>query len=331
MTKQIFWLRESASGAWVTPFSYTGELPAPLREQIEIVPSNEIHLPYLERSKSLAAVLPLALHCDPAGMAILTPEDADGEYLTRYRVMLTLAAAAHGGEDAGFHLACGDGTSLDGRESAGWTRPPIERQHGFFHVYRMVSRAFQRCLRDRFPEAYFANPARYTDTATAWPVLLFAASTPFMGKNRHVFNYDVLDNDSIDRFYRSAERGLPRVLAETEAKLIAAGRTDLAKLYAPRHAHRIVEFVKRDRNAMRSLLLAESMLFDEFFRLARTMNELCAGHRLLRTAPAAASDFVRLLHIRLRRFYHHIPVLELATPLFLAVTHALYESRDDVK
>ena len=327
MTKQIFWLRESSSGAWATPFAYTGELPPPILEQIEIISSNEIHLPYLERSKSISDVLPLVPHCDPAGIAILAPEDGGGEYVTRYQVMLALAAAANGYEDPGFRLSNGDGTAIDGRESIGWAKPPIERQHRFFRVYRMVSRAFQQCLRDRFPEAYFTGPDCYSDTASAWPVLLFAASTPFMSRSRHVFNYDVLDNESIERFYRSAERGLPRVLADVEAKLLAAGMTDLAKLYAPSQSRRIVAFVKRDRNPMRSLLLAESMLFNQFFELAHTMHELCTGQRPLRTAPTAATEFVRQLHCRLRRFYDNVPVPQLAMPLFIAVTHALYESK----
>lgn len=331
MTKQIYWLRESACGGWATPFAYTGELPASLREQIETIPSGEIHLPYLERSKSISDVLPLALHCDPAGVAILSPADAGEEYLAWYKVMLALAAAAHGVEDAGFHLACGDGTAMDGRESIGWMNPPVERHARFYRVYRMASRAFQRCLRDRFPDAYFADPERYRDTEKAWPILLFAASTPLMSKSRSIFNYDVLDNDLIDRFYRSAGRGLPRILAAVEKKLLDAGLTDLAKLYAPARSRRIVEFVKRDRNPMRSLLLAESLLFNEFFGLAHRMHELGTAQRPLRSAPAIASEFVRALHVRLRRFYCNVPVLQLAMPLFAAFTHALYESRDTIE
>ena len=184
MTKQIFWLRESPSGGWVTPFAYTGELPAPLLEQIENIPSDEIHLPYLERSTSLVEVLPLAVHSDPAGVAILSPEAGDEEYVTRYQVTLALAAAAHGDEDPGFHLTCGDGTAIDGRDSMGWSNPPVERERCFFNVYRLVSRAFQRCLRDRFLEAYFADPERYRDTEKAWPVLLFAASAPLSASRR---------------------------------------------------------------------------------------------------------------------------------------------------
>jgi hypothetical protein len=331
MTKQIFWLRESAIDGWAPPFLYTGELPAQLQAQIENIPSNEIHLPYLERSGSLADALPLRLNVDPAGMVVLTPERGDGEYLSRYQVMLTLAAAAHGGEDAGFRLSNGDGTAIDGRESIGWRLPPIERQRRFLPVYRMVSHAFQLCLRERFPGAYFADIDRYHDTAAAWPVLLFAASAPFTSKSRHGFNYDVLDNASIDRFYRSAERRLPPVLAAVEAKLKAAGLSDIAKQYSPARSRSIVAFVKRDRNPMRSMLLAEARLFNEFFQLARTMHDLCSEKRPLRTAPKEASEFVRALHIRLRRFYANVPVLELAMPLFLAVTHALYESRSIVK
>jgi len=331
MTKQIFWLRETAKGGWVTPFAYTGELPLYLKDHIEIIPAAEIHLPYLERSQSLYEKQPLALHYDKSGAAILSPEEEGAEYVTRYQVALALAAAVHGVEDGGFHLTAGDGVALDGMESIGWHKPPIERKHGFFRAWDAVSRAFQPCLRERFPAAYFADIERFRDTKAAAPVLLFAASSPFLTRTRSVFTYDLLDHESVEKFYRSAERGLPAVLAATEARLINAGMADLASFYAPSKAHRILDLVRRDRNPMRSVIFSESMLFDEFFRLAHAMYDFGASRRPLKTAPKVADEFVRHLHTRLRRFYNSVPMQQLAMPLFLAVTHALYESRSPVK
>ena len=160
---------------------------------------------------------------------------------------------------------------------------------------------------------------------------MFAASTPFLTKSRHIFTYDVLDHESVEKFYRSAARGLPRVLSAVEADLISRGMPHLAGSYAPGRSHRIIEFVKRDRNPLRSLLQSEAMLFDEFFRMAQRMRQVTSSPRALRTAPTVADGFVRKLHSHLRRFYNNVPVHELAMPLFIAVTHALYESLSTVK
>jgi hypothetical protein len=339
MPQQIFWLRESASGAWITPFAFSGELPAEfpaeLREQIAGLPFDEVHLPYLQRAQTLEDVPPAVDLCDLEDRTIIKPAGAGIDYVNRYQILLALAAAAHGVEEPRFRLTDYGGHVIEGREASAWADPPIERERRFFGVYRMVSRAFQQCMRERLPAAYFTVAGRYMDTETAWPVLLLAASTPFVSRSRSAFTYDVLDLDSVEKFYRSAERGLPRVLAGVEAKLLADGMKELAKSYAPARAERILAFVKRDRNPMLSLLLAEAMLFDEYFRFAHIMHDLCApgaNHRReIRKVSTAAWEFVRALHSRLRRFYNGVPMQQLVMPLFLAVTHALYESKRTVK
>ena len=299
------------------------------------MPFQEIHLPYLQRAQILEELPTAAEFCSLVDRTIIKPAEAGNEYLNRYQVMLTLAAAAHGVQDPRFRLTGSDGLVLEGREASAWADPPIEREHRFFGVYRMVSRAFQRSMREHVPAAYFSVAGRYNDTETAWPILLFAASNPFVSRTRSTLTYDVLDHDSVEKFYRSAARGLPRVLAGVEAKLLADGMTDLALSYAPMRADRIMAFVKRDRNAMLSLLSGEAMLFDDHFRFAHVMHDLCAPsatrHREIRKISTAASEFVRTLHSRLRRFYNGVPMHQLVMPLFLAVTHALYESKRTVK
>ncbi len=331
MTKNIIWLRQSPSGAWATPFvlpaKLTREVPKQLRSQLELYPHSEIHLPYLERKQTLPDVSQLQLLSDIPGRAFLVPPNAGPDYLTRYQIMLAIAAAVHEVKLPPFCLAAEDGTVLEGRESIAWLKPPIERQRHYFRVCRAVSRAFQLHLRNRFTAAYFSDMERFRDTEKAWPVLLFAASRPFEGKLRSALTYEVLDHQSVDKFYRSATRGLPRVLAAVQERLVANGYADIARAYSPARTQNIVQSVQRDRNPMRSLLLSQSLLFEVFFRFVNKVHGLADSQRTLRTAPAVAAKFVFELRSHLRRFYNNIPMSELALPLFLCATHAMFEAR----
>ena len=340
MTRNLFWLRESASGGWITPYAFSedalpADLPADLKKNFLAMSYTEVHLPYTEWRQPLPD-RPLIFLCPCLeGRVILQHPETNREYIDRYQIMLSMAAAAHGVEEPRFRLLGAYGRSLDARECSAWANPPFEREGRFFGVYKMVSRAFQQTMREMLPALYFANVQRYMDTEMAYPMLLLAASSPFRGRNRSTLTYDVLDLDSVDKFYRSAQRGLPRVLAGVEAKLLEDGLTELAKAYAPSRAERVLAFVKRDRNPMRSLLLAEASLFDDFLRFAHRMHDLCAEgplrRRQIRKIPTATSEFVRTLHSRLRRYYNGVPMYGLTMPLFMSVTHALYESRKTVK
>jgi len=209
--------------------------------------------------------------------------------------------------------------------AGGWTNPPLEREGGYRSVWKRVARTSQLFMREHFAATYFSDRTRYGNTRMAWPVLLFAASKPYFSTETYAFTYDLLDDEAVAKFYRSAARGLPALLEKVEAELSAAGMTELAKQYAPWRTPDIVAFVERDRNPMYTLLHSEAMLLDDLLRLGRRMRGIAAQPRTLPTAEAVAAEFSRGLHTRLRRFYRKAPVEELAVPLFLAVTKVLNE------
>lgn len=89
-----------------------------------------------------------------------------------------------------------------------WLAAPDERTPGFFPAFARVSVAIQARLRERVPSYYFLEPQAFGNVKTAYPMLVYRASSPFRGKMRTELTYDVLNPKTLSAFFRSVRPAL---------------------------------------------------------------------------------------------------------------------------
>jgi hypothetical protein len=113
-------------------------------------------------------------------------------------------------------------------------------------VYKQLSLTLQFLLKRYLRDYYFRDISRYQDLATAYLVLLYAAIPP---ENSIVVNgstssvddgiyWDVADINAVRGMANLARdsaspQGFRAQLAQAQARLLAAGETDLAKFFDP--------------------------------------------------------------------------------------------------
>jgi len=203
---------------------------------------------------------------------------------------------------------------------ARWLQAPDERNSTFFPVFARVSVAVQTVLREHMPKAYFADWEKYSDTKTAYPMLIYQASRPFHGKLRSELTYDVLNPKTLAALFRSVKLALPELLDVVEAKLRAAGLDEPAAKYARKRAPEIVQSVERlskSRKCLYALIHGEALLVNALLALGG-LGGLAAKEQARRVA-----SFEKRWNFQLRRIYPGMNFTWLAGTLLEAATGAL--------
>jgi len=206
------------------------------------------------------------------------------------------------------------------RPDAHWLSAPGECDTDFLPAFGAISRAMQIALRERLPVAYFHRLEEFRDQQRANAILLFQASPPFRAKVRTDLTYDVLDPEMLETLARKAKPRLAHALAAVEAKLHAAGLTELACQYTPRRAFEIVADVQRlarSRRCLLSLIRAEGLLVNALVQLGGT-RELSARKQKTRMA-----SFCKNWNSQLRWMCAGKDFSSLAPTILDAATHAL--------
>ncbi len=147
-----------------------------------------------------------------------------------------------------------------------WFEAPRERTPQFFTTYAKVSVALQQALRQLAVRHFFVDLSRYRNERSAYTLLAYASSRRFRPLSRTDFTYDVTNATVMTTFFRMSRRKMIAALTEAQTLLLAAGETELAKLYDPddvRHILKIVKKQKRFRKPLHRLLIAEGKLLNE--------------------------------------------------------------------
>jgi len=206
------------------------------------------------------------------------------------------------------------------KPDACWLRAPDERTPGFLATFAEVSVAIQNVLRERVPVAYFENLANFRNLKTAYPMLIYQASRPFRGKMRSELTYDVLNPQTVAKFFRTAKPVLTDLLAVAEARLRVAGLAELAKEYEPRKLPAVIQAVQKwnkSRKCLYILIRAESVLVNTVVDLGGL------GNLAPKQQARRAASFEKKWRFQLRRLYPGTDFTWLAPDLFQAATAAL--------
>jgi hypothetical protein len=168
-----------------------------------------------------------------------------------------------------------------------WTGAPDERHPAYFPTWRAVSLAVQQALRCWIPETYFRDPARYEDRPAAFPLLVYAASRPCLGRPRTEFTYDVADTEVLPRALHQIGASLQSVLQTVERSLYDGGRPALARRYAPRWHQDVLRAVQRKPRPLLSLLGDEAAVVNALVGLG-------SGRKMQGVKPFARSASMAL-------------------------------------
>ena len=147
-----------------------------------------------------------------------------------------------------------------------WFEAPRERTPQFFITYAKVSVALQLALRRLVLQHFFVDLNRYKNQRSAYTLLAYASSRRFRPLSRTDFTYDVTNATVMATFFRMSRRKLIAALTEAQRQLLAAGQTEVAKMYDPHDVRRILKIVKKQkrfRKPLHRLLIAEGKLLNE--------------------------------------------------------------------
>ena len=201
-----------------------------------------------------------------------------------------------------------------------WLAAPVERTAAFQTTFTAVSLAIQELLRTQLPLRYFTSLEAYLDVRRGYPMLLYSASAPLWGRERKYFHYDVLDPDSMRRFYYAARGQLTSKLKTLGKGFKAQGRKDLAMRYSRYESKSIVESVRHNPKSIHTLLVAEGLLINQLIEYSQRMLESP------RARIGATNGLLRSWAQTLRRASSAFDASGLAPELFRVSTAALRES-----
>jgi len=218
--------------------------------------------------------------------------------------------------------------SVAGSLAAAWLHAPAESAPEYFPVFSRVSVAVQQAMRRWLPLIYFADLSRYEDLAAAYPLVFYRSTRPFAGRPRCDFTYDLVSPDAPGVARCWAARPLARTLGAVQQTLTAAGKTRLARFYAPRRAPEILYGIVKQPRLINALLFADSFIVDNMLRLGLEGCELAGS---MAASPARAvkdlanfsADFAATFHRRLRRLYGGRNFVALGSLLLVEATNAL--------
>ncbi|HEV2200354.1 MAG TPA: hypothetical protein VGR73_11095 [Bryobacteraceae bacterium] len=196
-----------------------------------------------------------------------------------------------------------------------WLAAPVQRQFGYFRVWRNVSVALQNFLRRAAPEIYFRDPARYEDRRAAGALLVYQASHVCRGMRETEFAYDIANGETLPAALSMIGGPMQQALGEAQRRVEASGRPELARRYVPVWHEDIVQAVRQRPRRLLALLGDEAALIDAVITLG-TARDL-----------GMVKPFVRSVLAVLRSF-HDCDMRELGAPLLAAATRALEREMD---
>ncbi len=210
-----------------------------------------------------------------------------------------------------------------------WLQAPGERDAAFRDVYPRVSVAVQRSLRTWLPRMFFTSLERYRTLETAFPLLVYSSSRPYVGGSKYDFTYDILSEASMALFFRRVSRQLPKQLSRVHAVLRHAGDKSTAVHYHPARAEEVLRAVQAKPRLLLGLLAAEAFLVNAFVILGCGMREAGQqdGGAGRRRVAAVASAFARPVGRRLNRLYAGCGFPGLGVLLLQEATRALIGNR----
>src|SRR5579883_113144 len=109
---------------------------------------------------------------------------------------------------------------------------PRERDPRYFRTWQRVSLALQQKLREWIPAGYFADPSRFEDRETAYPILVYASARLCYGKPKTEFTYDVADGQMVETALYKIGTTLRLVLEPVEKRLRDSGIIELSARYS---------------------------------------------------------------------------------------------------
>jgi hypothetical protein len=206
-----------------------------------------------------------------------------------------------------------------------WKSAPREKDGSYFTVHAAVSIAVQAALRRWLAWHWLSNLANYEDTPGTYTVLAYLCTRPFPGRRRTDYTYDTLTTDWMPFAFRFARRPLRCLLKKIHGVLLAAGNKMLARKYHPSNAKFILERVRKQRKAIRSVMAGEGAIVNYVLKCGLELQAATDPIRAAHLAP----EFVRGLAVRLRRLFQEQDLTDLATMLLLEATDAVAVSQGD--
>ena len=160
------------------------------------------------------------------------------------------------------------------RWAEAWSQLPLKREADYVDRFMWLSLALQEMGRYWLPALWLADAGCYEAPNVAWPVLVYAASQPFVDRKRGQYGYDPMIPNSVQRAASTALNHLPELLAPIHRDLRAAGLASTAEHYAPRRSRQIVAAVQRHPRGLTNLLAGDSFFLEHCFHIAGLAREL---------------------------------------------------------
>jgi hypothetical protein len=184
-----------------------------------------------------------------------------------------------------------------------WLETPPERSTEFLLRFGEASVAVQQALRHWLPRLYFADLSRAEKSHLAIPLLAYAASRPYLARERGLFTYDVLNPNDLSTAYRTAGLGLDAQMAWLWRKLKEAGRDDLLPIYDPSQSAYRMGSIRRSPATFARLLVTEGEWMETLLRLAARARDIAGDPRPPRNVHRFCSIAANAIQVRLRKLY----------------------------
>jgi hypothetical protein len=155
-----------------------------------------------------------------------------------------------------------------------WKSAPVPGEQNYDSTWHRVSLAIQRGLRSWIAREFLADPARCEDRAAGYSVAMYQASRPFQGRNRArgEFAYDMraypTNRTMLKEALKLTGRATQSALAEFERVLLAAGKPELARRYAPLWYEDVQVAVRQRPRLLVQLLAADATVVNAVVDLA---------------------------------------------------------------
>jgi hypothetical protein len=299
---RLHWLRESGrdEGTAIDP----GGIPPAIRDRV------------------------LALAGNDAEIALRLPFLDKREWRKRDEALAALSYQRHGAEIRAAldpAAATRDQAATLALADAVWQAAPDERDPQYGPVWQRVSVFLQRSLKEWIATEYFRDIQRLEDRGIAYPMVLYQASRPFFGGSRNDFTWDLRDYPqcltTVAAAYKMTGRATQNVLAGLERRLKEAGRTELARRYAPDWHKDVLIAVRKKPKHFAELLAAEAAIVNAVIDLGVQKS----ADAVNRSARAINMELRNVQGIDMR--FLGVRVLEQATR---ALSHAGSGSRQDL-
>ena len=201
-----------------------------------------------------------------------------------------------------------------------WNTAPKETGAAYFPIHAPVSVAVQASVRRWLAWYWLSRVDRFADESKAFTVLAYLASTPCPGRRRTDFAYDTLTPEWMDFAFRHARRPLRALLRHIRFALVAAGQKDLAEVYHPREVKTILDRVRKERKAIRSLVAAEAHLVNHILKFGLELQGIDDAIQVVHRVP----ELVRGIGSRLRRLFNEQDLTWLGSLMLIEATNALW-------